>query len=246
MEVQVEQLTPVLVEMSITVESDRVKKELDKAFRQLQSRAKVKGFRPGKAPREVLTHLYGGAVTNDVCSKLVDETLNEAIQSKNVQPLSQPRVEVQKASATEPLQYKARFEVRPEITGLKWEGLEAEKPKLVVGDKQIDEALEQLRKQHAQLTAPSAPRSAKMGDVITLDFTAKVDGKNLDSSKGMTAELGEGKLIKELEEALVGANPGDEKTVAVKFPDNHANPNLKGKDATFDLKLVDIKERILP
>lgn len=246
MDVQVQQLTPVLVELSVTVESDRVKKEVDKAFGELQKRARVKGFRPGKAPRDVLAHLYGGAVTNDVCSKLVDETLNEALQQKNVQPLSQPRVEVQKASASEPLQYKARFEVRPEISELNWEGLEAEKPKLAVTKEQVEEAIEQLRKQHAQLTAPEPPRAAKKGDVVTIDFAAKVDGKVIDQSKGMTVDVGEGRLLKELEEAIVGAKPGEEKHVHVKFPENHANPSLKGKQAHFDVQVIEVKERILP
>ena len=206
MEVQVQQLTPVLVEFSVTVEQTRVKKEVDKAFVELQKRARVKGFRPGKAPRDVLAHLYGGAVTNDVCSKLVDETLNEAIQQKNVQPLSQPRVEVQKASASEPLQYKARFEVKPEIETLKWEGLEAEKPKITVSDDDVKEAVEGLRKAHA--TLQPVERAAKDGDVVTIDFTATIDGKQLDTGKGVTAELGEGKLVKELEEALRGKSAG--------------------------------------
>ena len=84
MQVQVEQLTPVLMELSVDVDGERLKKELDKAFLDLQKRAKVKGFRPGKAPRDVLTHLYGGAVTNDVCSKLINQTLDEALQKQNV------------------------------------------------------------------------------------------------------------------------------------------------------------------
>ena len=87
MEVQVQQLSPVLMEFSVTVETDRVKKEMDRAFGDLQKRARVQGFRPGKAPRDVLAHLYGGAVLNDVASKLVDETLNQALAEKNVQPL---------------------------------------------------------------------------------------------------------------------------------------------------------------
>ena len=246
MEVQVQQLTPVLVEVSITVETDRVKKEVDKAFLDLQKRAKVKGFRPGKAPRDVLTHLYGGAITSDVCSKLVDETLNEALAEKNVQPLSQPRVEVQKAGMSEPLQFKARFEVRPEISDLKWEGLEAEKPKLAVADNNVEEAIEVMRKQHAQLKTPEPTRPAKAGDVVTLDFKATTEGKTIEQSKGMSVELGDGKLIKELEEALVGASPGDDKHVHVTFPADHANPSLRGKETHFDLKLVDIKERIMP
>jgi len=246
MEVQVAQLSPVLVEVSVTVETDRVKKEMDKAFLELQKRARVRGFRPGKAPREVLAHLYGGSVTNDVCSKLVDETLNQALTEKNVQPLSQPKIEVQTASATAPLVYKARFEVRPEISELKWEGLEAEKPKVAVDDKDVESTIEQLRKQHAALSVPEPARAAKQGDVVTIDFTAHVDGKQLDTGKGVTAELGEGKLVKELEDALVGAKVDEEKDADVAFPDNHANPALRGKSAKFHIKLVEVKERKLP
>jgi trigger factor len=246
MEVQVQQLTPVLMEFSVTVETDRVKKELDRAYGELQKRAKVKGFRPGKAPREVLTHLYGGAVLNDVASKLVDETLSQALAEKNVQPLSQPRVEVQAAGPAAPLQYKARFEVKPEIAELKWEGLEAEKPKVTVTDDDVEKALESLRKAHAALVAPEPARAAKQGDLVTIDFTATIDGKQLDSGKGVTAELGEGRLVKELEEALVGASVGDQKTAEVSFPAEHANASLRGKSAKFELTLVELKERKLP
>ncbi|MGZ3422661.1 MAG: trigger factor [Polyangiales bacterium] len=244
MEVQVQQLTPVLVEFAVTVETDRVKKELDRAYGDLQKRAKVKGFRPGKAPREVLTHLYGGAVLNDVASKLVDETLNQALAEKNVQPLSQPRVEVESASATAELKYKARFEVRPEIAELKWEGLEAEKPKVAAKAEDVEKAIEQLRKSHAALVA--VERAAKDGDLITIDFSASVDGKQLDSGKGVTAELGEGRLVKELEDAIRGAKAGEEKKVDVVFPENHANPALRNKTAKFDVKLTELKERQLP
>ncbi len=246
MEVLTQQLTPVLMEFSVTVETDRVKKELDKAYGDLQKKAKVKGFRPGKAPRDVLTHLYGGSVLNDVASKLVDETLNQALAEKNVQPLSQPRVEVETASATTPLKYKARFEVRPEIAELKWEGLEAEKPKAEVADKDVEEALEALRKAHATLSVPEPARAAKDGDVVTIDFTATVDGKQLDSGKGVTAELGEGKLVKELEEGIRGKTAGSHEHVDIVFPENHANPALRGKTANFHIDLKEVKERKLP
>jgi trigger factor len=246
MEVQVQQLTPVLVEYSVTVASDRVKKELDRAYGDLQKRAKVKGFRPGKAPREVLAHLYGGSVLNDVAGKLVDETLNQVLNEKGVQPLSQPRVEVESAGPNAALKYKARFEVRPEIADLKWEGLEAEKPKMVVQDEDVAKAIEGLRRAHSSLVAPEPARAAKDGDVVTIDFTATLDGKALDSGKGVTAELGEGKLVKELEDAIRGGSVGDKKTVDVSFPENHGNAILRGKSATFEVELVEIKERKLP
>lgn len=245
MQVQVEQLTSVLMELSVDVDGERLKKELDKAFSDLQKRARVKGFRPGKAPRDVLTHLYGGAVTNDVCSKLINETLDEARQSKNVQPLSQPKIEVKSASNAT-LSYKARFEVRPEIKELKWEGLEAEKPKAKVDDAAVERALEALRKQHASLIVPEPARPAKEGDVATIDFEAQVDGKKIDSGNGLTVEIGSGKVLKELEDALIGVNAGEKKDVAVTFAEGHANAAIRGKSATFQVSVTDVKERKLP
>jgi trigger factor len=245
MQVQVEQLTPVLMELSVDVDGERLKKELDKAFLDLQKRAKVKGFRPGKAPRDVLTHLYGGAVTNDVCSKLINQTLDEALQKQNVQPLSQPKIEVKSASNSI-LSYKARFEVRPEIKELKWEGLEAEKPKRKVDDAAVEQALEQLRKQHASLVVPEPARAAQDGDIVSIDFVADVDGKKIDSGTGLTVEIGSGKVLKELEAALVGTKTGELKDVAVTFAGGHANKDIAGKAATFHVTVGEIKERKLP
>ena len=96
MQVQVQQLSPVLVEFQVEVPADRVKTEVDKAYQTLQKTARVRGFRPGKAPRDVLTHLYGDRIVLDVAQRLVDDTLPKALSEKNVQPLSQPAIEPQK------------------------------------------------------------------------------------------------------------------------------------------------------
>jgi trigger factor len=246
MEVQVAQLSPVLMELSVTVEVDRVKKALDVAYADLQRRARVRGFRPGKAPREVLTQLYGGSVLGEVASKLVDETLNQALADKQVQPLSQPKVEVQSAKESAPLVYKARFEVKPDIAELKWEGLSAEKPKATIDDATVEKALESLRVQHSTLVSPESARAAKKGDVVTIDFEASVEGKSVDQGKGVTADLGEGRLVKELEAGLEGMAIGETKAIVVAFPDNHANPALRGKSADFKVTLTEVKERKLP
>jgi trigger factor len=99
MQVNVQQLSPVLVEFQVEIPADRVKVEVDKAYQALQKTARVKGFRPGKAPRDILTHLFGERVSMDVTRKLVDDTLNKALSEKNVQPLSQPDIEPQKLAA---------------------------------------------------------------------------------------------------------------------------------------------------
>src|SRR3954454_3167755 len=109
MQVQVQQLSPVLVEFQVEVPADRVKTEVDKAYQTLQKTARVKGFSPGKAPRDILTHLFGHRLTLDVTQRLVDDTLNKALSEKNVHPLSQPTIEPQKLAAGTNFSYKARF-----------------------------------------------------------------------------------------------------------------------------------------
>src|SRR3954449_10016265 len=161
MQVNVQQLSPVLVEFQVEVPAEYVKSEVDRAYQALQKTARVRGFRPGKAPRDVLTHLYGERVTMDVTRKLVDATLQKALTEKNVQPLSQPNIEPQKLASGTNFSYKARFEVRPEIAKVNYDGFEVKRPSLTVTDEMIGEDLESLRKAHATVAPPAEARPAK-------------------------------------------------------------------------------------
>src|SRR5262249_57766256 len=125
-----------------------VKPEVDRAYAAVQRTARVKGFRPGKAPRAVLAHLYAGRIHADVAQRLVDETLNKALADKQIQPLSQPAIAPAELKPDDVFSYKARFEVRPDITAVQWEGLEAKRPSMVVTDAMIDAELTRLRHEH--------------------------------------------------------------------------------------------------
>jgi trigger factor len=248
MQVQVQQLSPVLVEFQVEVPADRVKSEVDKAYQTLQKTARVRGFRPGKAPRDVLTHLYGDRIVLDVAQRLVDDTLPKALSEKNVQPLSQPAIEPQKLNAGANFSYKARFEVRPEISNVKYDGFEVKRPSLKVTDEMIAEELENLRKAHATLTPPNPPRPSKQGDVLEISFTVDVAGKRVPEASGdnVQVELGAGQFLPELDTGLTGASVNDEKEISLTFADNHARPDFRGKPALFRVKLKELKERVLP
>src|SRR5262245_23302695 len=112
MQITVSRISPVVMELVVEVPADTVKAEIDKAYANLARRAHVKGFRPGKAPRSVLTHLYGPQVANDVANSIVNDTLPKALTDKNVTPVSQPAVEAGKVAGSEVFSYKARFEVQ--------------------------------------------------------------------------------------------------------------------------------------
>ncbi len=248
MQVTVQKLSPVLVEFDVQVAADRVKSELDKAYVNVSRNARVRGFRPGKAPRKVIAHMFGSRIAADVAQRLVDETFPKAVSEQKLQPVSAPAIEPQKVVENEPFLYKARFEVVPEIASVNYDALPAKRPKVEVADAAVDEQLEALRREHSTLEAPKAPRAAKAGDVVTIDFTVSVGGEVIEDAgaKDFQVELGSSSLLPAIDEALVGKKTGEQAEAQVEMPAAHPHAKLKGKTATFTLTLGDLKERVLP
>ncbi len=248
LEVKVERLSPVMMELSIQVPADAVKAQVEKAYVNLGKKAHVKGFRPGKTPRQVLTQLFGPQVQSDVANAIVNETLPKALSDKNVTPVSMPNVEAGKVDPKESFSYKARFEVSPEIEEVKYEGFELSRPSTQVTDAMVDEQIDRLRQGAATLKAPEPARPAKSGDVVTIDFTLTVDGKEIKDGggQGVQLELGAQQVLPELEAAILGKSVTDKVTADAKFPDGHPRQDFRGKVGTFAITIVDLKERVLP
>jgi trigger factor len=248
MQVQVAKLSPVVMELAVEVPADAVKIEVEKVYATLQRSARVRGFRPGKAPRHVLAHLYGPQVNNDAMNAIVNVTLPKALSEKNVQPINQPRVEPGKFDQGSTFSYKATFEVQPEIESVAYEGLELVRPAEAATDEAVTEQIELLRKQHARFEAPEPARPAEKGDVLTIDFTITVDGADFKEGAGQDVqlELGSGQLLPELDAGLAGAQVDDKRDVEAKFAEGHQRKELAGKTGTFHVHLKDIKQRLLP
>jgi trigger factor len=238
----------VVVELAVEVPADAVKAEVDKVYANLQKKAHVRGFRPGKAPRQVLAHLYGPQVASDVVNAIVNQTLPQALSEKQVQPVNQPQVEAGKFEQGAAFSYKARFEVSPDIGEVTYEGLDLVRPVAEATEQMVDEQIELLRKQHARLEAPEPARPAQKGDVVTIDFTLGVAGEEVKDGggEGVQVELGSGQLISELDAALTGKAIDDAFEAEAPFPDNHQRAELRGKKGAFRGKVKDIKQRVLP
>jgi trigger factor len=248
MQVTVQRISPVVVELQVQVPADLVRTEVDKAYLTLAKKAHVKGFRPGKAPRSVLTHLYGAQVSTDVVSQIVNDTLPKVLTEKNVTPVTRPTVEAGKFAANEPFSYKARFEVHPDIADVQYEGFDLVRPKLEATPAMVDEQIEALRQRHATLKAPEPARPSQKGDVLTIDFTLAVEGQEVKEGGGQAVqiELGAGQAIPELDAALMEKNPGESLTVDATFPPTHQREELRGKKGSFKIQVTDVKERVLP
>jgi trigger factor len=179
---------------------------------------------------------------------IVNDTLPKAMSEKQVQPINQPQVEAGKFEQGEAFSYKARFEVQPDIAEVVYEGFELERPGETATEAAVNEQLELLRRQHAQLQSPDPVRPAQTGDVVTIDFTLGVDGEEVKEggAEGIQVELGAKQLLPELDAGLVGVKVDDVLDIEAQLPEAHPRPELAGKRATFHVRVKDLKQRILP
>ncbi len=249
MQVTVSRISQVVLELQIDVPVDAVKAEVDRVYTTLSKKAVVKGFRKGKAPRLVLKTLFSAQVESDVVNNLVNNTLPQALSQQNVTPLSQPSVvPAGRITANAPFTYRARFEVQPELEDVKYEGFALVRPSTEVSAAQVDEQIELLRQRHATLKAPEVARPTQSRDVVTINFTLAVDGKEVKDGggEGIQLELGAGQALPELDAGLAGKNIGETFTVEARFPESHPRKDFQGKAALFTVTLVDLKERELP
>ena len=248
MQVNVEQISPVLVEFNVQIDAEVVTTEYEKAFKKVSKQSRIKGFRPGKAPRNIVRQVYGPKLEADVIQQLVDASFPKAAAEKSLQPISQPRVEPERLSSGKVFNYTARVEILPSIAEVKYEGLDAKRPSVNVTDADVDKELDEVRRANSTLEVPAKARPAQEGDVVTCDLRVAVNGESVEDAgaKGYVIEIGKSQVIKDIETTLVGAEIGKDKTVEIAMPESHPHPKLKGKSATFTITATEIKERVLP
>jgi trigger factor len=248
MQITVQKLSAVVVQFNVEIDKARVDAEVEKAYSSVAKNAKVRGFRPGKAPRRVLSHMYGARIAREVADKLVEETYPKAVSDQKLQPVTQPAIEKKDIVEGQPFSYTARVEVLPVIESVKYEGLEAKRTGNKVTDEEVTAELDRLRDAHATLEEPSKPRGADKGDAAIIDFEVEVEGQKVPDAgtNDFQVALGRGTLFPAIEEGLVGMKTGDKKDIEVPMPAAHPHKKLRGKTALFHVTLKGLKERVLP
>ncbi len=240
--------TPILHTLEIEIEAARVRKAFERAYRDLAKQIRVKGFRPGKAPRSVLERLHGASVAEQLEHTLVVDTLADAIEISGINPISEPAISAGKPVPDASFKYTASIEVAPEIALPDLAGLPAIRPEVVVEDADVDERLDQLKVAHAPMIEEPEGTIIAPEHTVTLDFVGRIDGELFEggSGEGFALEIGSGRFIPGFEDQLVGAQAGDDRDVRVNFPDDYANPAVAGKAAVFAVHIVDIRQRRIP
>lgn len=233
-------------EMHVRVPADRVAKAFDSRLQSYASRAKLPGFRPGKAPRKVIEQQYGESARMDAVSDIVQQTYSEALQQAGVAPAGQPKIDITVEKAGEPLEYVAHFEVYPDVVLQPLDSLAVERPVVEVTEADVDTLIDNLRK--ARKTFEAVTRPAQNGDKVTVDFLGKIDGEAFAGSEGkdVSMELGSSQFLPDLENGIAGHAAGENFVVDVHFPADYRAENLRDKTAQFEVNLKDVSEPKLP
>jgi trigger factor len=248
MKASVEEISSIKKKVSIEIPEDQIAKEVDSFYKDLGKKAKIKGFRPGKVPRNILERYFKDYVKAEVVQKLIQDTYPQALSEKGLQPVSPPTIDPGEFEQGKPFQYSVAIEVKPDIKLEGYTGLKIEGKKEEVKEEEIEERLKAIQNLHANLKTISETRSIRAGDYVIIDYEASMDGKLLEGGKTIdfTVEVGSGQFIPAFEEKLIGLKPEEESEVEVSFPEDYGYQKWAGKTVSFHVKIKEVKEKILP
>ncbi len=233
-------------EFKVTVDKAEIERQVASKLDEISKRVKIPGFRPGKIPMPILKQRYGQSVMGEVLEKAVQDTSDKAVAEKGLRPALRPSIEVTSIGDDGDLEYKMAVEVLPEIEPVELGGISLDKPVCAVTDAEVGEAIGKIAERHKSSEPIKVKRAAKMGDIAVIDFAGTIGGEarpGMDS-KDFELELGSKSFIADFEEQLVGAKPGDHKTVNVTFPENYASSDLAGKAAVFEVDIKELKKAV--
>lgn len=221
--------------------------ETDKKLKQTQRRAHVDGFRPGKAPLKMIASMYGASIQNDVLNDLAQVQFNKVAQEQNLRIAAVTGIEpVENQEKLDEFQVIFVYETYPDIQVADLSALEIEKVVAEVGDKEVDNTIEILRKQRTRYNR--VEREAQNGDRVIIDFKGKIDGVAFDggSSKNYPFVLGQGQMLPEFENGVLGLKEGESKDVEVSFPEDYHGKDVAGKTAVFTITVHNVAAAELP
>lgn len=231
-------------QFKIVVPAGDLSAKVDERLTELARTAQMPGFRQGKVPLSLLKKQYGQALFGEAVEQAVNTSTAKAIEDRGLRPALQPRVDLKQLEEGKDVEFEVAIEVLPEIGKLDFSGIELERLKAAVPDKDVDEALERIAKANREQKPVDPPRPAQTGDAIKLDFVGSIDGTEFPggAANDYTLELGSGSFIPGFEDQLIDAEVGKTVDVKVTFPAEYGAAELAGKDAVFKCTIKEIRE----
>jgi trigger factor len=252
--VTVENLAPCKKLVRVELDVTAVDSAFDAIAKDYQKQAALPGFRPGKAPRDMVIKKYDAEIKDEAKRKLIGDAYRKAIDEQKISVVGYPDIEEVQFGRGQSLQFTATIETAPEFQLPEYKGLPATFETKSVTDADVERALDLLRGQHASYNTVARPLAN--GDIAVVNYSGTCDGKAITelapTAKGLTeqknfwVETTEGKFIPGFAAQLIGANAGDKRTVNVDFPADFVTKELQGKKGVYEVELVEVKEKVLP
>ena len=236
-----------VTQIKVTFDKKEWAEAQDAALKRLATRVKLDGFRPGKAPVAMIKARLGKqAIYDEATDQILQKRYADIMKKAEVAPIAQPTLNIDSVD-NDNLKITILCPVKPEVELGEYKGLEVKKGRVTVAKKDIEAQVENYRHQFAELTTKENGEVAK-GDTVVMDFEGFIDGEAFEGGKaeGYELEIGSNTFIPGFEDQIVGMKTGEEKDVKVKFPDEYFSKDLAGKDATFKVKVNEIKKKELP
>ena len=235
--------------LNFSISTEEIQRMVDVRLKKVAKTTKIRGFRPGKVPLKIVAQRYGEEVRQDVLNDILKKNFSEAVQAQDLRIVGYPRFEEKKPEDTNvdgEVVFSASFEVYPEIKLGDLGPVSIERPMVEVEVGDANKTLEILRKQRAQYE--SVDRPVALGDRVDINYNGRIDGVEFEggSADNVSVTIGEGKFLKDFEAAIVGMDKGQNKSFEVTFPESYQGKELAGKLVTFEVKLSNIEEPVLP
>jgi len=244
MKVTSEKIENCQVSLNIEAEDSELEKSLDEAYHRLVGKISIPGFRKGKAPRAIMEQRIGkGALLEEALKRLVPQLYDEAIESQEIEPIAEPQIEVTKS---EPLIFKAIVPVKPTVELGDYHSIRLEPEPVEIGDKEVKSIIDRLREQKALLVP--VDRAVQLGDVVTINIEASVDGKQFLNHKDQVYEVDSDSSfpVPGFAQQLQGTEKDADMTFSIEVPADYNIKELCGQECLFKVRVTEIKEKQLP
>jgi len=244
MKVEVKSKKGLRTTLSVIVDKKTIQLKMDEKLKEMQKEVALKGFRPGKVPPAVIKSQFGKSIYGEVIDNILRDTSSKAIDEKKLKVAGQPKIDLKQFSEGKDLNYEIQVDCLPSVILKSFDKFKATNFKVKIEDKIINEKLKEISEQNKQFEDKNNNEKAIIGDQVTFDYSATVDGNNFDGSegKGVSLELGKDLFLKGFDDQLVGVKKNETKKIDALLPANHPKKELANKKTKFECKILYVKK----
>ena len=243
MKVTIENIKGLNKDLKVLIDKETMNSYMDEKYEEIKGTVNLKGFRPGKVPKEVLKRQFGKAVFGEVLDKVLKETSTKALEENKIKPAGQPKLDLKTYGEDKELEYVLSVTELPKVDVKSIESIKFDQYSVKIDNSETDKRIKEIAKNQPSFKEASPDTKAKEGDLVTLDYQATVDGKEFKGSEGKNTQLTLGKdlFLKGFDKQLIGVKKDDEKIVDAVLPENFPEKELVNKAAKFKCKILNVK-----